>query len=255
LNTTIQNILGASLRAPSYLILSNNSRPCIDLLPQAPITAKKDIFGIRNNCLQTADVLTPVGDGVAASLYDPVGAIPAVAPYAASVFRHAEAGPAQSDHWQALVDGWDTWWMRSRMCDKTIGRLLYYWDVYTNIFGKICTIVGTAAQTVEVPNNSEGNSFVDFAGVNNNVLRQGSAIINLSLAKADRVTVKIYDVSGRLVRTLADGQMFKAGTFDKALTWDGLDNSGRQVARGAYFVSIRYQNSRFDTAKKMIVLK
>jgi len=196
-----------------------------------------------------------LGMAIAASLYDPVGAIPAGAPYVASVFRHAEAGPTQSDHWQALVDGWDTWWMRSRMCDKTIGRLLYYWDVYTNIFGKICTIVGTAAQTVEVPNNSEGNSFVDFAGVNNNVLRQGSAIINLSLAKADRVTVKIYDVSGRLVRTLADGQMFKAGTFDKALTWDGLDNSGRQVARGAYFVSIRYQNSRFDTAKKMIVLK
>ena len=57
------------------------------------------------------------------------------------------------------------------------------------------------------------------------------------------------------MRTLADGQIFKAGKVDPALTWDGLDNNGRQVARGAYFVSVRYQNSRYDTSRKMIVLK
>ena len=67
--------------------------------------------------------------------------------------------------------------------------------------------------------------------------------------------MKIYDVSGRLVRTLADGQLFKAGRVDPALTWDGLDDGGRGVTRGAYFVSVRYEKSRYETAKKMIVLR
>jgi len=67
--------------------------------------------------------------------------------------------------------------------------------------------------------------------------------------------VKIYDVSGRLVRVLADGQLFKAGKVDPALTWDGLDGGGRAVGRGVYFANVRYQNSRFESSRKMIVLK
>ena len=64
-------------------------------------------------------------------------------------------------------------------------------------------------------------------------------------------------MSGRLVRTLADGQMFQASKADadRRLTWDGLDDGGRRVTRGVYFVSVRYQNSRFETARKMIVLR
>ena len=96
---------------------------------------------------------------------------------------------------------------------------------------------------------------MDLAGIGNNPLREGSAVIHLTLAQADRVTVRIYDVSGRLVRTLADGQLFKAGKVDPALTWDGLDDRGRQVGRGVYFARVRYQNSGYDASKKMIVLK
>jgi flagellar hook assembly protein FlgD len=96
---------------------------------------------------------------------------------------------------------------------------------------------------------------VDLAGIGNNPLRTGDAVIHLTLAHADRVTVKIFDVSGRLVRTLADGQLFKAGRVDPALTWDGLDNAGRRVARGAYFVSVRYEQSGYKASPKMIVLR
>jgi flagellar hook capping protein FlgD len=254
-NTVLAGLLSASLREASYLRFSGNNKACIDLIPTSVITTNGDVYGIRNTCLQTLDVLQPQGDGVAASYYDPVGANPLNAPYVAGVFTDAEPAGNPDNHWQALLDGFDTFNLRSRLCDKTYGRLAYFWNVYTNIFGKICSVAGTGPQTVEVPNNNNGSAFVDFAGIGNNPLRQGSAVINLTLAKADRVTVKIFDVSGRLVRTLADGQMFKAGRVDPALTWDGLDNGGRQVARGAYFVSIKYQNSRFATSPKMIVLK
>jgi hypothetical protein len=255
-NTNLMGWLGVSLRNAHYQGFSGNRNYCIDLIPTSVITTNGDIYGMRNACTYTLDVLQPEVGGVAASFYDPV-APAGLDPYVSGVFHDADQPPPgnPAEHWQSLVDGWNVFNLRNKQCDKANGRLAYFWNVYTNIFGKICTIVGTGQQTTEVPNNDNGNVFVDFAGIGNNPLRQGSAVVHLTLAKADRVTVKIYDVSGRLVRTLSDGQMFKAGKVDPALTWDGLDNNGRQVARGAYFVSVKYQNSRYENSRKMIVLK
>jgi flagellar hook assembly protein FlgD len=64
--------------------------------------------------------------------------------------------------------------------------------------------------------------------------------------------VKIYDVGGRLIRTLAD-RRFPAGRF--TLTWDGADNAGRQVAHGVYFTQVRYAERGFTEAKKLTLLK
>ncbi|HEY2954405.1 MAG TPA: FlgD immunoglobulin-like domain containing protein [Candidatus Eisenbacteria bacterium] len=251
--------VGVSLRDASYIRFSGNNEPCIDLIPTSVITTNGDIYGLRNTCLFTLDVLNAeaASGGQPASYYDPVNANPLNAPYISGVF-HDVGGGAPENQWQSLVDGWNVFNLRNKQCDKTFGRLGYYWSMLTNIFGKICSIAGTGPQTTEVPNNDSGKLFVDFAGIRNNPLRQGNAVINLTLAKADRVTVKIYDVSGRLVRTLADGQMFPASTLqspDRALTWDGLDNNGRQVTRGAYFVSVKFANSKFENSRKMIVLK
>jgi flagellar hook assembly protein FlgD len=86
----------------------------------------------------------------------------------------------------------------------------------------------------------------------NNPLSRGQATIHFGLSRADRVEVKVFDVSGRLVRTLADRQ-FGAGTHD--LVWDGVDNVGRQVARGVYFTQVKYQNAKFAANRKLTVLK
>ena len=47
-----------------------------------------------------------------------------------------------------------------------------------------------------------------------------------------KVTIRIFDVTGRLVRTLADG-METSGK--KQVTWDGRDSHGSRVATGVYF--------------------
>ncbi len=49
----------------------------------------------------------------------------------------------------------------------------------------------------------------------------------------DRVTVNIFDVRGRLVRHLLDGE--GTGAFGP-VAWDGLDLAGRPVAGGVYFL-------------------
>ena len=254
-NTTMEGILGSTLRDASYLQFSGNGRYCVDLIPTSVITTNGDIYGMRNSCLYTLDVLGTTGDAQAASYYDPVGADPLKAPYVAGVFHDAETANDPDRHYQSLLDGFGLSSLKSRGCGTTNGRLAYMWNVFSNVFAKVCAVAGSGPQTTEVPNNGDGKTFVDLAGIGNNPLRSGSAVVHLSLAQADRVTVRIYDVSGRLVRTLADGQLFKAGKVDPALTWDGLDDGGRQVARGAYFVNVRYEKSLYTANRKMIVLR
>jgi len=54
------------------------------------------------------------------------------------------------------------------------------------------------------------------------------------LRAADRggnVSLRVFDVTGRTVRTVANGHQ-KAGSY--SVNWDPKDSRGRQVARGVY---------------------
>ena len=62
---------------------------------------------------------------------------------------------------------------------------------------------------------------------------RGAAVsIGFALAREDRVDLRLYDVSGRMVKTLAAGS-FGAGPH--RMTWDGTDNSGARVQPGVFF--------------------
>lgn len=62
--------------------------------------------------------------------------------------------------------------------------------------------------------------------------------------------LRIYDVSGRLVRTLVDGQQTEG---QKSASWNGLDDRGVSVASGAYFY--RFSASNFEQTRKMLLIK
>jgi hypothetical protein len=69
-----------------------------------------------------------------------------------------------------------------------------------------------------------------------------SATIRFSLPRAASTELGIYSVDGRLVRTLqATGGL---------VTWDGLDNAGRQVGRGVY--CCRLQGLGFGASRKIV---
>jgi len=59
-----------------------------------------------------------------------------------------------------------------------------------------------------------------------------STAISFELSKPGRVRLRVYNVSGRLVNTLAD-QMMGAGYQE--VRWDGTARSGSRVASGVYF--------------------
>jgi hypothetical protein len=237
-----------TLRNSSYLLETNVDDDCIDLVTQTPITTNGDIYGLRNSCLYTLDVLEPGVGAVPSTLYAPAGS--GTPPIVAGTFHDID--DVSGEYWQALADGFDIEYIRSRFCDKTYGRLAYMYNALTNIFGKICAIAGSPPTTTDVPNNASGAEFVDFMNLRNNPLVTGRATVDFGLARKDRVTVSVFDVSGRMVRELANRE-FAPGKY--SLTWDGVDNDGRQVPRGVYFTQVKYLNSRFTGAKKLTVLK
>jgi len=67
---------------------------------------------------------------------------------------------------------------------------------------------------------------------------------------AANVSVKIYDLSGREVKTLINEPM-QPGEY--AVEWDGTNNRGEAVAGGVYIY--RMVASKFAATKKMILLK
>ena len=77
-----------------------------------------------------------------------------------------------------------------------------------------------------------------------------STTIRYQVAQAGRATLRVYDVSGSLVRTLVD-RVHPAGAFDAR--WDGRDGQGRPVASGVYFY--RLQAGDFVQTRRMVLLK
>ncbi|MFQ5674547.1 MAG: choice-of-anchor D domain-containing protein [bacterium] len=75
--------------------------------------------------------------------------------------------------------------------------------------------------------------------------------IRYNLPKATSVSILIYDLLGRKVRTLIDNEQKGAGYF--TTRWNGLDDSGRQVASGVYFY--RLKTSSQTISRKMILMK
>jgi len=59
--------------------------------------------------------------------------------------------------------------------------------------------------------------------------------IRYTAPRPGRLTLKVFDLRGRLVRTLLDRQVEAAGS----VAWDGTDARGAQVASGVYFYEAR----------------
>jgi hypothetical protein len=77
-----------------------------------------------------------------------------------------------------------------------------------------------------------------------------STRISFKLPGDTHVNLEIYDMLGRKVITLADGQ-FKAG--EHRLTWNGRSGSGDQLSSGVYFY--RLKTASFDQTRKLLMLK
>ncbi len=75
--------------------------------------------------------------------------------------------------------------------------------------------------------------------------------ITYTLPVATKISLKIYDVLGKEVKTLINGELKEPG--EAAITWNGTNNQGVQVVSGTYFYTLTFGN--FSKTNKMMLLR
>lgn len=121
---------------------------------------------------------------------------------------NGNAGKSASQGWTILTEGQGDWQIRGDLMIRAI-------VTYTGI---------------------------EEEGINNfrePILKQNSpnplfkeTMISYTVPQAGEVSLRIYDITGKLVRTLVDG--VQTVGLNKAV-WNRLDNNGTEVSSGAYF--------------------
>ena len=75
-----------------------------------------------------------------------------------------------------------------------------------------------------------------------------AGLSDFSLPQAGEVSLRVHDVGGRLVRTILTGEL-PAGRHE--VGWEGVDERGRAVASGAYFV--RLDGAGREASRKLLL--
>jgi hypothetical protein len=249
----LNTYLGADLLDPSYSLAVNINDNLVALMQPATFTGKSadQLYGIRNVCLWTNDVLQPTHPtlSVVAGRYARQGSLDPATRRDASIFHNYDAA---TEPWKTLLDGYDIEHITNYKDIVNTSRHAYFFGIFNNIWAKLCPgIAGTPIVPLDVP-GFEREDLVNFVNLRNNPLFAGKATIHFGVSKSERVMIRVYDVSGRLVRTLAD-RHFTAGEHD--VLWDGVDDAGKASPRGVYFTQVKFVNSKKEIANKLTLLK
>lgn len=71
--------------------------------------------------------------------------------------------------------------------------------------------------------------------------------------RISHITLRVYDLSGRLVRTLVDNEPISSFSFPISVSWDGKDVSGKKLPSGIYLYRLTCGES--SATKKAILLR
>ena len=75
--------------------------------------------------------------------------------------------------------------------------------------------------------------------------------VAFDLPTQEAVSLCVFDLQGRLVRTLLGGEALAQGRHEAV--WDGRDDAGRQVASGTYF--FRLESGKHRETKRAVLVK
>ena len=141
----------------------------------------------------------------------------------------AEAG----DHLELII--------KNRDNDKSVGEPIEYTVTETDVKNRYAAF--DAVLEGLPPNVTK--LYQNFPNPFNPVTR-----IRYQTATRGRVSLKVFDVTGRLVKTLVD---CVKGPGYHQIDWNGRNNRGAQVASGVYFY--RLDTPRYNRALKLVILR
>jgi hypothetical protein len=99
----------------------------------------------------------------------------------------------------------------------------------------------------------EGNPVIDKFTLDQNYPNpfNGSTIIRFRLPSRNRVSLTIYDISGKEVIRLINNQVYAPG--EHSIKWKGQNNIGKEVSSGIYFYELKAGD--FKQVKKMLLIQ
>jgi hypothetical protein len=256
---------GVILRNTSYRTFSGNRNWIAQYAPGAGTAVDQSgsgfglsgmKFGLSDGCGLENDVLqvnTAVPTASAQMFYDNVGG---AGPYVGAVYAPSGTGRDQITY----LDG-----TRIGLIGNVIsfdpqgnpilpmgptGRRAYLFKSLTASMSLDC-LPALPVGVGDDPVNLAGSAFVNQLKLgSSNPMRSGAARIVFGLARSERVEVRIYDVTGRLVKKVAD-RPFVAGA-EHVLIWDGTNDAGERVRSGVYFY--RLETPTWTSQKKLTLL-
>lgn len=146
----------------------------------------------------------------------------------------------------------------------SIGTLSLTWNAtagkYDSVLTKIKNPKSWSFQRFEFVGSGTGveQHAVDFITPEDYVLEQNypnpfnpETTLEYVLPLNKKVSLRIYDMMGRVVRTLVKDELQSAGR--QRVRWDGKNDKGQRVASGVYLYSLEFGN--FKKTNRMTLLK
>ncbi len=237
---------GVTLEHDSYFEMTGGMAgggvisPTVLAVPAVDPFSVADTVCLAGGCpyFKDFDVLGATEDGEYALQYPDYGGSDY---YAAVKTRHDEYGDDKRTMWFGFS------FMNVRDCSlpyptmPVVRNALLYHMIYWH-----CEAVGCTQYDITESETPHVNSLAqNYPNPFNPV-----TTIRYSVKNEGPVTLKIYDVSGRLVCTLVD-VVTKPGAY--TVTWRGVNDRGTKVASGVYFYRIGAGD--FVQTKKMVLLR
>ena len=138
------------------------------------------------------------------------------------------------------LEEWKTYYWRVRYRDKNL-----QWSSWSNEYSFIVT------NKTDI-NNDNNPAVIKESNLYNNYPNpfNPSTVIKFDVAKAGKVTLQIYSVTGKLVAQLVNK---KANPGSYSVTWNGTNTHGVKMASGIYFYKL--QTIDYQKISKAILLK
>ena len=229
---------GADLTSGNYKAFSGSPATTLAAFPTAAWAHPGRVYGINQTCLILSDVLKvlPTVDGaIEAMQYQNLGP----GPWTASVDR--PTGPTRD--FRTLIDGFDFANLRGAYSDlgqiATVpggdnARFGWFDDVVASHF-QICARRAPVTAVGDLP-GVDGSRFANanLGAYPNPSFAGRTVMLRFTLARAQDVTLRIYDVAGREIAHVAH----KGVEGPNLARWDGTLANGARALPGVYFYAL-----------------
>ena len=141
--------------------------------------------------------------------------------------------------------------------------LTHYPDVCKGVIGQVLVVYQSYAGDPYNCYHVESTLWPTYAGVEKEEVPAASRLyqsypnpfnahctIRYDISISGRTSLKVFDVSGAVVRTLLDGWREPGGYSE---VWDGCDDTGKQLSSGVYM--LRLEAGNFTVVRKVVMLK